>query len=186
MSRFIDKCTLHMINVISGIALTEWWGSPSFLPVAIFILGSDREGSPRSQGTQAESLASPVPIRDIAVPLSPGPAGRASWGRPASPAGHQDHHLKAMRGGNGLQAVLEGCSPPSRSPPLHAHFYFLITWPADSKSSAKLWSNCFTSTVQVDPIIGSPPGSSDHRILQVRTLEWVAISFPRGSSQPRD
>ena len=64
----------------------------------------------------AESLASPVPIRDIVVPLSPGPAGRASWGRPASPAGHQDHHLKAMRGGNGLQVVLEGCSPPSRSP----------------------------------------------------------------------
>ena len=32
----------------------------------------------------------------------------------------------------------------------------------------------------------SPPGSSVHRILQARILEWVALSFSRGSSQPRD
>ena len=28
-----------------------------------------------------------------------------------------------------------------------------------------------------DPIDGSPPGSPISRILQARTLEWVAISF---------
>ena len=32
----------------------------------------------------------------------------------------------------------------------------------------------------------SPPGSSVHGISQVRILEKVAISFSRGSSQPRD
>ena len=32
----------------------------------------------------------------------------------------------------------------------------------------------------------SPPGSSIHGILQARILQWVAISFSRGSSQPRD
>ena len=32
----------------------------------------------------------------------------------------------------------------------------------------------------------SPPGSSVHGILQARILEWVAISFSRGSSQPWD
>jgi len=32
----------------------------------------------------------------------------------------------------------------------------------------------------------SPPGSSVHGILQARILEWVAISFSRGSSPPRD
>ena len=32
----------------------------------------------------------------------------------------------------------------------------------------------------------SPPGSSLHGILQARLLEWVATSFSRGSSQPRD
>ena len=32
----------------------------------------------------------------------------------------------------------------------------------------------------------SPPGSSVHGILQARILEWVAIPFSRGPSQPRD
>ena len=32
----------------------------------------------------------------------------------------------------------------------------------------------------------SPPGSSDHGLFQARILEWVAISYSRGSSQPRD
>ena len=37
-----------------------------------------------------------------------------------------------------------------------------------------------------DPMDCSPPGSSVHGILQARTLEWVAMSFSRGSSQQRD
>ena len=37
-----------------------------------------------------------------------------------------------------------------------------------------------------DPMDYSPPGSSVHGILQARVLEWVAISFSRGSSGPRD
>ena len=32
----------------------------------------------------------------------------------------------------------------------------------------------------------SLPGSSVHGIFQARILEWVAISFPRGPSRPRD
>ena len=32
----------------------------------------------------------------------------------------------------------------------------------------------------------SPSGSSAHGILQARVLEWVAISFSRGSFRPRD
>ena len=37
-----------------------------------------------------------------------------------------------------------------------------------------------------DPMDCSLPGSSIHEIFQARVLEWVAISFSRGSSQPRD
>ena len=37
-----------------------------------------------------------------------------------------------------------------------------------------------------DPTDCSPPGYSVHLILQARILEWVAISFSRGSSWPRD
>ena len=36
------------------------------------------------------------------------------------------------------------------------------------------------------PIDCSQPGSSVHGILQARILEWVAVPFSRGSSQPRD
>ena len=37
-----------------------------------------------------------------------------------------------------------------------------------------------------DPIDGSPPGSPVPGIFQAKILEWVAISFSRGSSRPRD
>ena len=37
-----------------------------------------------------------------------------------------------------------------------------------------------------DPIDCSPPDSSVHGILQIRILEWVAISSSRGSSPPSD
>ena len=37
-----------------------------------------------------------------------------------------------------------------------------------------------------DPVDYSPPGSPVHGILQARILEWVAISFSRGSFWPRD
>ena len=36
------------------------------------------------------------------------------------------------------------------------------------------------------PVDCSPPGSAVHGILQARRLEWAAISFSRGSSQPRN
>ena len=37
-----------------------------------------------------------------------------------------------------------------------------------------------------DPMDCSPPSSSVHGILQARKLAWVALSFSRGSSWPRD
>ena len=37
-----------------------------------------------------------------------------------------------------------------------------------------------------EPVNCSPPGSSVHRILLARILEWVAMPSSRGSSQPRD
>ena len=41
-------------------------------------------------------------------------------------------------------------------------------------------------TILCDPIDCSLPGSSVHGIFQARVLEWIAISFFRGSSRPRD
>ena len=62
----------------------------------------------------------------------------------------------------------------------------------------KIFQNCFlfyhlkvkvksqSCPTLCDPVDCSPPGSSVHGILQARVLEWVAISFSRGSSRPRD
>ena len=43
-----------------------------------------------------------------------------------------------------------------------------------------------SSPTPCNPMDYSPPGSSAHGILQARILEWIAIPFSRGSSQPRD
>ena len=55
-----------------------------------------------------------------------------------------------------------------------------------------LWNSYCLSLLNVlcaeslSPMDYSLPGSSVHGILQARILEWVAISFSRVSSQPRD
>ena len=84
---------------------------------------------------------------------------------------------------------------------------FLLFWGADSKmnSVCKKLSSCgliicaFFSNATLsccsllshlwflfDSIDCNPPGFSVHGISQARTLDWVAISFSRGSSRPRD
>ena len=51
----------------------------------------------------------------------------------------------------------------------------------------KKWSEVSQSSLTLcDPIDCSLPDSSIHGIFQARVLEWVAISFSRGSSLPRD
>ena len=48
---------------------------------------------------------------------------------------------------------------------------------------SKVWvtQSCLTLC---KPMVSSPPGLSVHGILQARILEWVAIPFSRGSSNP--
>ena len=58
-------------------------------------------------------------------------------------------------------------------------------------SDTKGYIQCACSVAQscptlCNPMDCSPPGSSVHGIFQVRMLEWVAISFSRGSSRSRD
>ena len=48
------------------------------------------------------------------------------------------------------------------------------------------WFSHSSCPTLCDPMDCSPPGSSVHGILQARVLEWVAMSFSRGSSRPRD
>ena len=55
--------------------------------------------------------------------------------------------------------------------------------PAAAAAAAKSLQSCPTLC---DPIDGSPLGFPIPGILQARILEWVAVPFSRGSSQPRD
>ena len=43
-----------------------------------------------------------------------------------------------------------------------------------------------TKVTQSCPILCDSMGKTVHGILQARILEWVAVPFSRGSSQPRD
>ena len=60
---------------------------------------------------------------------------------------------------------------------------YLLSQHATSESASEVARSCPTLC---DPMDGSLPGSTVHGILQARILEWAAISFSRGSSQPRD
>ena len=51
------------------------------------------------------------------------------------------------------------------------------------KDESEVTQSCLTLC---DPMGCSLPGSSVYGIFQERVLEWVAISFSRGSSKPRD
>ena len=64
------------------------------------------------------------------------------------------------------------CQPPD------LHFFI-----EESESESEVAQSCPTLC---DPMDCSLPGSSLHGILQTTVLEWVAISFSRGSSRPRD
>ena len=70
--------------------------------------------------------------------------------------------------------------PPGKNTGVGCHFLLQCM---KVKSESEVAQSCPTLC---DPTYCSPPGSSVHGILQARILEWVAISFSRGSSQPRD
>ena len=66
---------------------------------------------------------------------------------------------------------------------LHILLWHKSLLPYVVKSESEVAQSCLTLC---DPVDCSPPGSSTYGILQARILEWVAISFTGGSSQPRD
>jgi len=60
-----------------------------------------------------------------------------------------------------------------------------LYWSLDvmrGQSESEVAQSCLTLC---DPVDCSLPGSSVHGIFQAIVLEWIAISFSRGSSQPR-
>ena len=83
-------------------------------------------------------------------------------------AAHQVHRILSM--GFSRQEYWSGlpCSPPGD---------------ILKRKESEVAQSCPTL---FDPVDCSPSGSFIHGILQARILEWVAISFSRRSSRPRD
>ena len=57
------------------------------------------------------------------------------------------------------------------------------SWKNTRQPQSEVAQSCLTLC---DPMNRNLPGASVHGIFQARVLEWVAICFSRGSSQPRD
>ena len=88
---------------------------------------------------------------------------------------------------SGLPFLLLGDLPDSGMEPLSPELAGGFFSAEPPLKSLILWSEVAQSCLTLcDPMDCSLPGSSIHSIFQTRVLEWVAISFSRGSSQPRD
>jgi len=78
-----------------------------------------------------------------------------------------------------------------RLPPAFSLLYVLLQqhssqFPAEFLSFRRREAIAQSCPTLCYPIDCNPPGSSVHGIFQARILVWVAISFSRGSSGPRD
>ena len=82
-----------------------------------------------------------------------------------------------------MDVTLVGYSPRGRKESdttERLYFHFLLS---ESSGEVKVTQSCPNLCDSMDC---SLPGPSVHGILQARILQWVTISFSRGSSQPRD
>ena len=57
---------------------------------------------------------------------------------------------------------------------------------AMNRLDKSIYSVCVLSCVQLLSTLWNPLDSSVHGILQARIQEWIAISYSRGSSRPKD
>ena len=69
------------------------------------------------------------------------------------------------------------------SPTVSSGTAFLLFFLLSTLGESLVAQSCLTLC---DPMDCSLPGSSNHGIFQARVLKWVAISFSRESSWPRD
>ena len=61
-----------------------------------------------------------------------------------------------------------------------------LRWPSQVLTGVRMCMRAQSCPTFCDSTDCSPPGAFVHGIFQARILVWVAISFSRGSSQPRD
>ena len=62
----------------------------------------------------------------------------------------------------------------------------LLGWAKSSVMPRWWWVRRSVTSASRNPTDCNPPGPSIHETFQARTPQWVAVSFSRGSSWPRD
>ena len=86
--------------------------------------------------------------------------------------------------GMGSCSLLQGIFPIQESNPGLPHCRRILYQLSHQRSpKVKVTQSCPTL---YDPMDYGLPGSSVHGILQARILEWAAVPFSKGCSQPRD
>ena len=97
--------------------------------------------------------------------------------------------MQSQKWGNNLCSFPRQTMQQHSNPNLYPNHYcwrsqsWMSLWRPTRPPESEVAQSCPTLC---DPMDCSPPGSSVHGIHQARILEWIAISFSRGSSQPRD
>ena len=108
--------------------------------------------------------------------------GTVALQAPLSMEFSRQEYLSVPPPGDLPDSGIEFVSPVS--PALAGEFFTMsTTWEVQNGNEGEVTQSCPTLG---DPVDCSQPGSSVQGILQARILEWVAISFSRGSSRPRD
>ena len=141
------------------------------------------------QETRVWSLGQEGPLEEEMATCSNILAWKIPWTE--EPGGLQ--FMGLQRVGHDWRDLLEHSltfEPPShhRFHPTSLGHHRVLNWAScaiGGSHSLSLFSHWVVSD-SGDPMDCSLPGSSVHGILWARILEWVAISFSRGSSWPRD
>ena len=111
----------------------------------------------------------------------------------------EEFHSSYLLASQKINACFSTCSKIQVQGHKKTGIYECLKWATKQVTNLKaLWSSLLVTCVQAcvsahsvmsdfcNPMGCSLPGSSVHGISQIRILEWVTISFSRGSSQPRD
>ena len=106
---------------------------------------------------------------------------KTPWTWPCAPEG-QNPALPTSGPESALHKCLRQPQPPEGSQKNYSPAA-CGTETAITESESEVTQSC---PALCDPVDCSLPGFSIHGILQARMLGWVAISFSRGSYQPRD
>ena len=76
--------------------------------------------------------------------------------------------------------------PGVESSPLSLECEVLTTGPSGKSRGVFFFNRLKVKVTQLCRLFSTPMDYKVHGILQARKLEWVAVPFSRGSSQPRD